>query len=141
MNKNIKSLLPHRYPFLFVDEIVSANADEIIGIKTFRKKGDSMLTGSFPKFEYIPGMIIIESMAQCGGAGIKAIGLAEGFFGLAGMDKVEFLKGVTYDVEITCKIKNIRISNRIIKQSGIAFVKSEPIVEATWVCVNMGNNQ
>lgn len=41
-----------------------------------------MLTGSFPDYEYIPGMIIIESMAQCGGAGIKKAKLADGFLGL-----------------------------------------------------------
>ncbi len=140
MSKNIESLLPHRYPFLFVDEIISANADEIIGIETFSKKEDSMLKGSFPEFDYIPGLIIVESMAQCGGAGIKSIGLTDGFFGLVGIDKVTFFKGVSYDVEIKYKIKNIRVSNRVIKQSGIAFVKDDPIVEATWVCVRISDN-
>ncbi len=96
MKKEIESLIPHRYPFIFVDEILSANNDSVIGLKTFNKEDDKMLTGSFPDYEYIPGMIIIESMAQCGGAGIKKAKLADGFFVLAAMNDVQFFKGVTY---------------------------------------------
>lgn len=134
MKKEIESLIPHRYPFIFVDEIVSANNDSVIGLKTFNKEDDKMLTGNFPEYEYIPGMIIIESMAQCGGAGIKKAKLADGFFGLAAMNDVQFFKGVTYGDQICYEIKNIRVSDRIIKQSGIAYFKGEPIAQATWTC-------
>ncbi|WP_232424845.1 3-hydroxyacyl-ACP dehydratase FabZ family protein [Algoriphagus resistens] len=92
MDNYIETLIPHRYPFLFVGEILSVSVDEIVGTKTFSKTKDEMLGGSFPGFGYIPGMILIESMAQCGGAGIKKLGLANGFFGLVSMDKVRFLK-------------------------------------------------
>jgi len=132
MNTEIESLLPHRYPFIFVDEITKANEEIIIGNKTFDKKKDKMLTGSFPDYEYIPGMIIIESMAQCGGAGIKLANLAEGFFGLAAMTDVEFFKGVKFGEKIHYEIKNLLISNRLIKQSGIAYSNETPIAKATW---------
>ena len=134
MKTEIEGLIPHRYLFIFVDEILSANNDSVIGLKTFNKEDEKMLTGSFPDYEYIPGMIIIESMAQCGGAGIKKAKLTDGFFGLAAMNDVQFFKGVTYGDQIRYEIKNIRVSNRIIKQSGIAYFEGEPIAQATWTC-------
>jgi len=137
MKTDIKELIPHRFPFLFVDEIISANKNEIIGLRSFNKSRDEMLTGSFPEFDFIPGMIIIESMAQCGGAGVKKAGLADGLFGLVRLDNVTFFKGATYDEEIKYVIKNIRVSNKLIKQSGIAYLKEEPIAEATWLCVRI----
>lgn len=137
MKTEIEKLVPHRFPFLFVDEIISANENEVIGLKSFSKSKDEMLTGSFPEFDFIPGMILIESMAQCGGAGVKKAGLAEGLFGLVSLDNVTFFKGATYDEEIKYVIKNIRVSNRLIKQSGIAYSNEEPIAEGTWLCVRI----
>lgn len=134
MNKNIEELLPHRYPFIFVDEVIEANEHNVIGTKTFNKEKDKMLTGSFPDHGFIPGMIIIESMAQCGGAGIKQVGLAEGFFGLAVITNVQFFRGVSYGEQIRYEVKNIMVSNRIIKQSGIAYCNGSKIAEATWTC-------
>lgn len=137
METEIEKLIPHRFPFLFVDEIITANEKEVIGLKSFDKSVDKMLSGSFPDFDFIPGMILIESMAQCGGAGVKKARLAEGFFGLVSMGNVNFFRGVTYGEEIKYVIKNIRVSNRIIKQTGIAYSQNEPIAEATWVCARI----
>ncbi|MEB2773945.1 beta-hydroxyacyl-ACP dehydratase [Algoriphagus sp. D3-2-R+10] len=134
----IESLIPHRYPFLFVDEILSASREEIIGIKTFSKTKDQMLTGSFPDSGFIPGMILIESMAQCGGAGIKLLGLAEGFFGLVSLDKVRFLSGVSYEIKVKYVVKNIRISDRLIKQEGVVYAMNKPVAEASWICAKLG---
>lgn len=104
---------------------------EIIGIKCFDKSSE-MLTGSF-----IPGTILVESMAQCGGAGVKKAKLADGHFRLASMEHITFLKGVTYNEEIKFVIKNIRVSDRLIKQTGIAYTKNEPILKATWICARI----
>jgi 3-hydroxyacyl-[acyl-carrier-protein] dehydratase len=134
MSANIEELIPHRYPFIFVDTILSADEHTVIATKTFDREKDKILTGSFPDHGFIPGMIIIESMAQSGGAGIKQIGLASGFFGLAAMTDVQFFRGVSYGEEIKYEVKNIRVSNRIIKQSGIAYCNGVKVAEATWVC-------
>ena len=138
MSKEIESLIPHRSPFLFVDHILVANEKEIVGTKRFERENDPMLTGSFPEANFIPGMILVESMAQCGGAGIKKAGLADGFFGLVSMEDVAFLKGIFYGQEIKYVVKNIRVSNRLIKQSGVAYYKEVPITKATWVCARIG---
>lgn len=137
MENTIESLIPHRFPFLFVDEILSASAEEIIGVKTFSKTKDEMLTGSFPDSGFIPGMILIESMAQCGGAGIKILGLADGLFGLVSMDGVKFFKGVSFEEEVKFVVKNIRVSERLIKQEGVAYSNDEPVAEATWICAKL----
>lgn len=139
MENTIESLIPHRFPFLFVDEILIANKEEIIGTKTFSKTTDEMLCGSFPESGFIPGMILIESMAQCGGAGIKLLGLADGFFGLVSLDKVRFFKGVTYEIEVKYIVKNIRVSDRLIKQEGVAYVINEPVAEASWICAKLNS--
>lgn len=137
MDNTIESLIPHRFPFLFVDEILTATPEEIIGSKTFSRAADEMLCGSFPDSGFIPGMILIESMAQCGGAGIKQLGLADGFFGLVSLDKVRFFKGVSYETEVKYVVKNIRISVRLIKQEGVAYVMNEPVAEASWICAKL----
>ena len=137
MSKEIEALIPHRYPFLFVDKIISADEKGTVATKVFRKEENSMLLGSFPEFDFIPGMIIIESMAQVGGAGVKQAGLAEGFFGLASMKNVRLFKGVAYDEEIKYVVNNIRVSNKIISQSGTAFCQNEPVAEASWICARI----
>jgi len=133
----IETLIPHRHPFLFVDEILSASTEEIVGTKIFSKSRDELCTGSFPDAGFVPGMILIESMAQCGGAGIKLLGLADGFFGLVSLDKVRFLSGVSYETEVKYVIKNIRLSERLIKQEGVVYVEDRPVAEATWVCAKL----
>lgn len=53
METEIEKLIPHRFPFLFIDKILTANEKEVIGIKSFDKSNE-MLTGSFPEFNFIP---------------------------------------------------------------------------------------
>ena len=52
MTKKIEDLIPHRAPFLFVDEIISYTTDTIVGLKTFTDK-DAWLQGSFPDFNFV----------------------------------------------------------------------------------------
>ncbi|GMQ28058.1 3-hydroxyacyl-ACP dehydratase FabZ family protein [Algoriphagus confluentis] len=139
MENQIESLIPHRYPFLFVDSIESTSIEEIVGFKTFRSIGDGFLKGSFPESGFIPGMILIESMAQCGGAGIKILGLTNGFFALVSLQEVRFYKGVNYDVKVKYVINNLRVSDRLIKQTGIAYSNGEKVAEASWVCAKLAN--
>jgi len=67
-------LLPHRKPFLFVDRIEKANEDEVIAYKTFFSD-EPFFQGHFPSFPVVPGVILIETMAQAGGAGINQLRL------------------------------------------------------------------
>lgn len=62
----IKDLLPHRYPFLMVDKIVCINEDEIVGVKNVTVN-EPFFQGHFPEEPVMPGVMLIEAMAQCGG--------------------------------------------------------------------------
>lgn len=132
----IEKLLPHRGSFLFVDKILSASRREIIGTKTF-DGSNAFLRGSFPDHNYVPGMILIESMAQCGGAGIRKLGLASGIFALVSIKDAKFLKGVNYDMPVTYKIKNVKVGEKLISQSGIILFDNETAVEASWMSLKM----
>jgi UDP-3-O-[3-hydroxymyristoyl] N-acetylglucosamine deacetylase/3-hydroxyacyl-[acyl-carrier-protein] dehydratase len=66
--EDIKRLLPHRYPFLLVDRIISIDQEKkkIIGIKNITSD-EPFFPGHFPHKMVMPGVLIIEAMAQCGG--------------------------------------------------------------------------
>jgi 3-hydroxyacyl-[acyl-carrier-protein] dehydratase len=132
--KEVESLIPHRDPFLYVDKIVSAMPEQIIGTKIF-SDADQFLRGSFPEFRFVPGTILIEALAQCGGAGIKKMGLASGFFGFANIENANFLMGVEFGKEFTMVIRNVKIAERYIKQHGVGEVEGERCVELTCTCV------
>ncbi|MDR3160165.1 MAG: beta-hydroxyacyl-ACP dehydratase, partial [Spirochaetaceae bacterium] len=87
----IESLLPHREPFLFVDEIISADKDRISARHVFTE-GEFFFRGHFPQYPVVPGVILVETMAQSGGAGLRKLGiLGDGaLFFLATVDKVKF---------------------------------------------------
>ena len=132
----IEELIPHRAPFLFVDEILSVDEKEIIGVKTF-EESNVFLKGSFSEFDYVPGTILIESMAQCGGAGMRLLGVNKGVFALAQIETAQFYKGVMYGEQVRYVIANLRMSDKIIKQSGKAYVGNELIFEASWMSIRI----
>jgi len=132
--KEIETLIPHRNPFLYVDKIVLISREEIIGATVFSDSND-FLKGSFPEFNYVPGVVLIEAMAQCGGAGIKKLGLAEGLFGFANIETANFHKGVEYGETFRMVIKNVKVTDKYFKQSGTGFVSDVPCMDLVWTCV------
>ncbi|HEV8515473.1 MAG TPA: beta-hydroxyacyl-ACP dehydratase [Cyclobacteriaceae bacterium] len=133
----IETLIPHRDPFLYVDRLLSISKEEIIGTKIFSNT-DAFLRGSFPDFSFVPGTILMEAMAQCGGAGIKKLQLADGIFAFAGIENARFYHGVEYETIFTMVIRNIKIGAKYFKQNGIGLVDGKRCVELTWTCVKFG---
>jgi 3-hydroxyacyl-[acyl-carrier-protein] dehydratase len=132
----IETLLPHRAPFLFVDEIVAADKEKIVARHVFTE-GEFFFRGHFPQYPVVPGVILIETMAQSGGAGLRKMGLLGGdaLFFLASVDKVKFRRQVRPGEELRSEIENLRVSSKMIKQAGKAYVGTEIAVEAEWLCL------
>jgi 3-hydroxyacyl-[acyl-carrier-protein] dehydratase len=132
---NIPDLLPHRDPFLFVDRLEEVTDEKIIGYRKFTEK-DFFFQGHFPQYAVVPGVILIETMAQCGGAGISSSGvLGDSLFFLATVDKAKFRRQVRPGDEVRMEIRNVRVSKKMIKQAGKAFVGDEVAAEAEWLCL------
>lgn len=132
----IEKVLPHREPFLFVDRLAKYDAEGVIGYRRFTDE-DFFFRGHFPGYPVVPGVILIETMAQCGGAGVRLSGIVknQGIFVLASVDKVKFRRQVRPGEEVRMIINNLRVTERMLKQSGQAFVGDEMAAEAEWLCV------
>ncbi len=130
-----KTLLPHREPFLFVDRIEKADGKEIVGYRRFRDS-EWFFAGHFPGFPVVPGVILLETMAQCGGAGQRLFdGKKATVYYLATLEKVRFRRQVRPGEEVRVVVTNLRVSDAMIRQSGQAFVGDELAVEAQWLCL------
>ena len=138
----IENLLPHREPFLFVDEIVQADDKKIITKHVFAET-EFFFKGHFPEYPVVPGVILVETMAQSGGAGLRKLGILgdDALFFLATVDKVKFRRQVRPGDEVRSEIENLRVSPRMIKQSGKAFVGEELAAEAEWMCLVGGGKE
>ena len=133
---DIKQLLPHRDPFLYVDRLETVSDEKIVGYRTYTD-AEYFFAGHFPQYPVVPGVILVETMAQCGGAGVKALNKIGGdaLFFLAAVDKVKFRRQVRPNETVRIEIENLRISAKMIKQAGKAYVGEEVAAEAEWLCL------
>ncbi len=133
--KDVESLLPHRPPFLFVDRLERADEKEIIGFRQF-KPTEHYFQGHFPEYPVVPGVLLVECLAQCGGAGVAATGvLGDKLVFLAAIEKAKFRRQVKPGDEIKMVVHNLRISPRMLRQKGTASVGDDIVCEAEWLCL------
>lgn len=132
----VTALIDHRDPFLFVDKLVSVTQELIVG-EYLLDENEWYFQGHFPHYPVVPGVLLIEMMAQCGGAGLRQLGILPGgvIFVLASIEKAKFRSQVKPKDLVTIKVKNLRVSKIMIRQSGQIFVGDVLAAEATWMCL------
>ncbi len=131
--KAIMNYLPHRYPFLLVDRVLEiVPGEKIVALKNVTMN-EPFFQGHFPGTPIMPGVLIIEAMAQAGGVLFSSEQLKEkqgSLFYFMGMDKVKFRKPVVPGDQIIFEVKIIRQRSKVVKMAGIAIVDQKIVAEA-----------
>ena len=131
--QKIMNLLPHRYPFIMIDRILElVPGEKVIALKNVTIN-EPFFQGHFPGSPIMPGVLIIEAMAQAG-AMLAAESLPEEEQGsliyFMGMNKVKFRKPVVPGDQIIFEIKFLKQRAKVFKMSGMAFVDEKLVAEA-----------
>ena len=131
----ITAFLPHRYPMLMVDRIVKMTENSIVGLKNITIN-EPFFSGHFPGFPVMPGVFIIEAMAQVGG--LLVANLAPHTRGrimfLASIEEAKFRKPVMPGDQLHLEMKLLRLKHTIAKMSGLATVDGQVVAEAVLLC-------
>ncbi len=133
--QEISALLPHRYPFLMVDRIIEIQDDFIVGLKNVTVN-EPHFTGHFPGFPVMPGVLIIEAMAQVSGilVGKMAPHTRGRIMYLAAVENAKFRKPVVPGDQLRIEMKMLRLKHAVAKIQGIAKVDGQVVAEATLMC-------
>ena len=128
-SNQIMKILPHRYPFLMVDRVIRIKGNEITAEKNVTIN-EPHFQGHFPGRPLMPGVLIVEAMAQVGGLIVKQMpDLPQGLFVFAGIDSVRFRRPVVPGDQllINCELMSI-------KRQRFGKVKGEARVEGKLAC-------
>jgi beta-hydroxyacyl-ACP dehydratase FabZ len=130
--QKIIDILPHRYPFLLIDRIIELVPDEkVLALKNVTIN-EPFFPGHFPGIPVMPGVLIVEAMAQAGGI-LFSESLAQQkqmLFYFMGMDKVRFRKPVIPGDQLIFDVKVLKMRTKAVKIAGKATVENQLVAEA-----------
>jgi beta-hydroxyacyl-ACP dehydratase FabZ len=131
----IRDILPHRYPFLLVDRIVEMEDERIVGIKNVTVN-EPFFAGHFPDFPVMPGVLIVESMAQVAGVLVlKSIPDRHSkLVLLASVEEAKFRKPVRPGDQLRIEMRMERRKATVVKMRGEATVDGAVVAEAVLMC-------
>ncbi len=131
--------LPHRYPFVLIDRVVSLElGKEIVAIKNV-SVNEPYFPGHFPYHPVMPGVLIVEAMAQAAAIlSFKTMDTKpsdDSVYYFAGIDSARFKKPVSPGDQIVLNVKIDRILKGIWKYTGVASVNDSVVAEAQMMCI------
>ena len=131
----IRDILPHRYPFLLVDSIVELEPERIVGIKNVTVN-EPFFQGHFPDYPVMPGVLIVESMAQV--AGILVLreipDRKNKLVFLVSVDEAKFRRPVRPGDQLRIEMRVERRKASVVKMRGEARVDGVIVAEAVVMC-------
>lgn len=134
-NIDIRDILPHRYPMLMVDRIVEIGPDSIVGIKNVTAN-EPFFQGHFPEYPVMPGVLIVEAMAQVGGILVlKELEDRKTKLVLfAAIEEAKFRRPVLPGDVLRMELKTLKRKATIVKMQGTALVEGQVVAEAVVMC-------
>jgi len=126
----IQKILPHRYPFLLVDRIIESTEKKIVGLKNVTIN-EPFFQGHFPGHPIMPGVLILEAMAQVGGVGV--LSLPENMGKMAyflSIKEAKFRKPVMPGDQLIIEVEFVKKKLSVLQVRATAKVAGEVVTEA-----------
>jgi len=134
-SREIQDILPHRFPFLLVDRIIELEPGvKAVGLKNVTIN-EPFFEGHFPNYPIMPGVLIIEAMAQVAGILAFRSGVKGNFVYFMSIEKAKFRKPVLPGDQLRLEIKALQSRNNVWKFSGSAFVDGKLVSEAEFTAM------
>ncbi len=130
--QKIQEILPHRYPFLLVDRIIAVEGTQrIVGLKNVTIN-EPFFQGHFPGHPIMPGVLIVEAMAQTGGMLLmeRITEREKKVVYFMSLDKVKFRKPVVPGDQLRLEVEMLQFRGKIARMKGVALVDGEVTTEA-----------
>lgn len=128
--EQIKKALPHRYPFLFVDRVLEMSDTRIVAIKNVTAN-EAFFQGHFPQKPVMPGVLIVEALAQTGGIMMLTRGENQGKLAyLIGVDQAKFRRMVVPGDTLRFEVEVVKMKSKIGVVKGTAWVGDEEACSA-----------
>jgi 3-hydroxyacyl-[acyl-carrier-protein] dehydratase len=136
--EEIKNYLPHRYPFLLLDRIVDWEANKrIVALKNVTAN-EPFFQGHFPNFAVMPGVLVIEAMAQaCAMLGLLSLGQKDdgkSIYYFVGIDGARFKRPVRPGDQLVIEVEQLRLSRGMGKFKAVSRVDGAVASEAELLC-------
>lgn len=133
---DIMRILPHRYPFLLIDRVVEIERKQrIVAIKNVTIN-EPFFAGHFPDFPIMPGVLIVEAIAQAGGALLltEVEDRENKLMVFTGIERAKFRRPVTPGDQLRIEVQVVAWRRTAVRMEGMVYVDGKRAAEATVTC-------